>query len=277
MRQFFVTLWEQLQTRAKANEDQSNLAGGMSYDHVKDRISSVVGTEDDTGVLFDETISAYAMRRKRAQEFLTQVLIQNQKKAFAAYLKRPQWSTISDEPTSGEAYYQLAPTAELGEPLTVSIHLNQGYKHSLTETQVLKRDLDFLSHALGTAVFRRIWREALEELNNMLWSDVLMANKFAASGAAQFRRDVDAISSVVERYIPDGSIALESIKEALHLLNLPVEAPEENSNTMTLKNAVDRVFTDNTEAKKVLEELDIECLSPPHARQILQRRVENAE
>ncbi|EAA30678.1 hypothetical protein GE21DRAFT_10443 [Neurospora crassa] len=258
--EFFVTLWEQLQTRAKANEDQSNLAGGMSYDHVKDRISSVVGTEDDTGVLFDETISAYTMRRKRAQEFLTQVLIQNQKKAFAAYLKRPQWSTISDEPTSGEAYYQLAPTAELGEPLAV-----------------LKRDLDFLSHALGTAVFRRIWREALEELNNMLWSDVLMANKFAASGAAQFRRDVDAISSVVERYIPDGSIALESIKEALHLLNLPVEAPEENSNTMTLKNAVDRVFTDNTEAKKVLEELEIESLSPPHARQILQRRVENAE
>ena len=58
---------------------------------------------------------------------------------------------------------------------------------------------------------------------------------------------------------------------------MPVEAPEENSNTMTLKNAVDRVFTDNTEAKKVLEELEIESLSPPHARQILQRRVENAE
>ena len=95
----------------------------MSYDHVKDRISSVVGTEDDSGVLFDETISAYTMRRKRAQEFLTQTLIQNQKKAFAPYLKRPQWSTILDEPTSGEAYYQLAPTAELDEPLTVSICL----------------------------------------------------------------------------------------------------------------------------------------------------------
>ena len=111
-----------------------------------------------------------------------------------------------------------------------------------------------------------------------------MANKFAASGAAQFRRDVDAISAVVERYIPDGSSALGSIKEALRLLNLPVEAPAEedregNGGTavMTLKMAVDRVFTDNTEAKKVLEELDVESLSPPHARQILQRRVENAE
>ena len=111
----------------------------------------------------------------------------------------------------------------------------------------------------------------------MLWSDVLMANKFAASGAAQFRRDVDAISSVIERHIPDGSSALGSIKDALRLLNLPVEAPEENSNTVTLKMAVDRVFTDNTEAKKVLEELDVESLSPPHARQILQRRVENTE
>lgn len=146
----------------------------------------------------------------------------------------------------------------------------------MTERKVLKRDLDFLSHALSTAVFRRISREALEELNNMLWSDVLMANKFAASGAAQFRRDVDALCAVIKRYIPDGSSALGSIKEALRLLNLPVEVASEE-NGMTLRQVVDRVFTDNTEAKKVLEELDVESLSPPHARQVLQRRVENAE
>lgn len=41
-----------------------------------------------------------------------------------------------------------------------------------------KRDLDFLSRALGTAAFRRVWRDALDKLNGMLWSDVLMAHRY---------------------------------------------------------------------------------------------------
>lgn len=134
--------------------------------------------------------------------------------------------------------------------------------------------MDFLSRALGTAVFRRVWREALEKLNNTLWSDVLMSHRFTASGAAQFMRDVHAISSLVEPYIPDGSSSLGSLRGALRLLNLPVDAQE---GSMSLNRATDMVLTDNSEAKKVLDELQIDSLTPANARQILQRRVENAE
>lgn len=115
--QFFVTLWEQLQTRAKAGEDQSNLAGGMSYDHVRDRTSAAVGREDDGGILFDETISAYSQRRKRAQEFLSEALVESQRKAFKAYLHRPQWSTVAGDVDD------LAITPELDEPLRASFSL----------------------------------------------------------------------------------------------------------------------------------------------------------
>ncbi|KAK4124472.1 hypothetical protein N657DRAFT_617703 [Parathielavia appendiculata] len=250
--EFFVTLWEQLQARAKATDDQSNLAGGMSYDHVRDRTSSAVGKEEDSGVLFDETIAAYNLRRKRAQEFLAEALVESHRKAFKAYIHRPQWSTIADD-SPGD----LVVTAELDEPL-----------------RILKRDLDFLHRALGKAVFRRVWREALENLNSTLWSEVLMSHKFTASGAAQFARDVHAISALVERYIPDGSRSLASLVDALRLFNLPLEAQEGG---MTLKRATDMVFTDNAEAKKVLEELQTDLLTPANARQILQRRVENAE
>ncbi|KAK4179356.1 putative RAD50-interacting protein 1 [Triangularia setosa] len=250
--EFFITMWEQLQTRAKATEDQSNLAGGMSYDHVRDRTSAAVGKEDnDNGVLFDETIAAYSQRRKRAQEFLSEALAESHRKAFRAYLHRPQWSTISDEAVD------LAITAELDEPL-----------------RILKRDLDFLTRCLGIAPFRRVWREALERLNSTLWTDVLMSHKFTSSGAAQFARDLHAITSVIERYIPDGSSSLGSLSDAVRLLNLALELPEGG---MTLKKATDMVFTDNTEAKKVLDELEIDSLTPANARQILQRRVENAE
>lgn len=102
MQQFFVTLWEQLQARAKASDDQSNLAGGMSYDQVRDRTSAAVGSEDDGGVLFDETIAAYSQRRKRAQEFLSEALVESHRKAFKAYLHRPQWSTVAEDASTGE-------------------------------------------------------------------------------------------------------------------------------------------------------------------------------
>ena len=138
----------------------------------------------------------------------------------------------------------------------------------------MKRDLSFLQRALGTAVFRRVWREALEKLNSTLWSDVLMNHKFTASGAAQFMRDVHAISALVEGFIPDGSSSLSSLSDALRLLNLPVDVEEGG---LSLKRATDMVFTDNSEAKKALDELEVDALTPANARQILQRRVENAE
>lgn len=94
-----MTLWEQLQARAKNGHDQNNLAGGMSYDHVRDRTSATVGSEDDGGVLFDETIAAYSQRRKTAQEFLVDALADSHHKAFRPYLHKPQWTTISEETT----------------------------------------------------------------------------------------------------------------------------------------------------------------------------------
>lgn len=88
-------------------------------------------------------------------------------------------------------------------------------------------------------------------------------------------RDLHAIFSMIDRYIPDGSFALAHLGDAVKLLNLPVEQPGEGA--MSLKMASDRIFTDNTEAKMALEELDVDTLTPANARHILQRRVENSD
>ncbi len=90
----------------------------MSYDQVKDRTSSAVGSEEDGGVLFDETIGAYALRRKTAQEFLVSAAVDSQHKAFRPYLQRAQWTTINEDPSAVDPY-QLAITAELDEPVRV--------------------------------------------------------------------------------------------------------------------------------------------------------------
>lgn len=101
-----------------------------------------------------------------------------------------------------------------------------------------------------------------------------MSQSFTTFGAAQFMRDLRAIFSLVERYISDGSAAMSSLGDGAKLLNLPVEAPEGG---ISLKQASDMVFTDNTAAKKLLEDLGIDSLTPANARHILQRRVENSE
>lgn len=83
---------------------------------------------------------------------------------------------------------------------------------------------------------------------------------------------------MVDRYIPDGSVgAMAFLSDAIKLLNLHVGVPEGQDGGITLKQASDRVFTDGTEARKVLEELGLEMLEPMHARKILGNRVETSE
>ncbi|KAI1822449.1 RINT-1 family protein [Xylaria intraflava] len=253
--QFFVTLWEELQARARMNSGQEALAGGISQEAVKDRISSAVGTDEDTGILFDETIAAYSARRKTAEEYLVSALIDSHQKAFRPYLSKPQWTTISINSNTEPVYLTITP--ELDEPL-----------------KILKRNLIFLASALSMAVYRRIWRTTLEKLQDMLWGDVLVRQNFTTLGAAQFVKDMEAIFTLVDRHIPDGSLTMSTLQDGARLLNLPVES---NNGGITLQQATDLIFTDNTEAKKTLAELDLESLTPANARKVLQRRVENSE
>lgn len=100
--EFFVTLWDQLQGRATKEGETSRMSGEMSYEEVKDRTSASVGSEANDGVLFDETIAAYSLRRKTAQEFLVNALADSHYKAFRAYATRTHWTTISDSGSESE-------------------------------------------------------------------------------------------------------------------------------------------------------------------------------
>ncbi|KAF3763655.1 hypothetical protein M406DRAFT_279700 [Cryphonectria parasitica EP155] len=260
--EFFVEMWDRLQARARGSDDQNNLAGGMSHDEVRGRTSQSVGSTGDGGILFDETIKAYAARRQQAQDWLIAAVQDSQSKAFRPYIQRTQWLTISEDSSPIDPY-TLAITAELDEPLSI-----------------LKRNFDFLSHALSTAIFRRVVRRALESLQDNLYEHVLVANRFTTLGAAQFLRDMHAIFAIADRYVHDGSsAAMAFLADALRLLNLPVEVVAEGQEVqgMSLKQVSDRVFVDNSEARRVLEELGLEMLEPQHARRILQNRVENSD
>jgi RAD50-interacting protein 1 len=108
-----------------------------------------------------------------------------------------------------------------------------------------------------------------------------MRQSFTTFGATQFSRDGSALFALVDRYIPSGSAAMASLHDGMRLLTLPVEADDQGEGArgkaLTLKEASDRVFVDNDEARKVLDELQLDTLTPQKARNILQRRVENSE
>lgn len=115
-----------------------------------------------------------------------------------------------------------------------------------------------------------------------------MKHSFTTLGATQFAYDGQALAAVIERHLSGGSAALAELREALELLRLPVALPTEEGDDsqgpedrkdagMTLKEASERAFTDNEAARKLLEDMGLQSLTPVNARQVLQRRVENNE
>jgi hypothetical protein len=135
----------------------------------------------------------------------------------------------------------------------------------------------FLHKTLGAAPFRRIWHEALDTLQDLLWNDVLMRERFTTLGAAQFFRDLTALWAVIDNYVVDGSssaLGMPKLREAASLLNLPIAAQD---GVISLSSAYERIFSDNAEAKKVIDELGFSTITYQEARKVLQRRVEASE
>ncbi|KAL7810085.1 TIP-1 family domain-containing protein [Trichoderma aethiopicum] len=257
--EFFVILWDQLHKReSRQFRHQTSAIASVvgAGDDLKERTVAAVDEGDENGAIFDETIAAYTNRRKAGEALLVGALVESHSKALRAYTHNVQWTTVGESATPDDSS-ALSITPELDEPLSV-----------------LKRNLEFLGKALSAASYRRVWRDALDKLQDLLWSSVLTRQTFTTLGAAQFAHDCASIFSLVDRYIPNGSAALEALREGLVLLNLPAAAEGEG---MTLKQASDRAFRDNDEARRVLEELELVALTPLNARQILQRRVENNE
>ena len=104
-----------------------------------------------------------------------------------------------------------------------------------------------------------------------------MRERFTTMGAAQFYRDLMALWEVIDDYIPNGSssaLGMPKLREAAQLLNLPTSARD---GLPSVSSAYDRVFSNNAEAKKVIDELGFSTLTFIEARLVLQRRVEASD
>ncbi|PHH62196.1 hypothetical protein CDD82_2027 [Ophiocordyceps australis] len=253
--EFFAQLWQELQARNAQGTSQDGSTGILHQEGIQGRVPNGAGRDSKDSGIFDETAAAYIGRRKAAEKLLVGALADSHTKAFRAYMAHVQWTTIGDAAIMDDAS-QMSITPELDEPL-----------------RTLKSNFEFLSKALSAASLRRVWREALDKLQDILWNGVLLRQTFTTLGAAQFAHDGAAIFSLIEHYIPGASAALNALRQGLQLVSLPAEP----TNGISLKEASDRAFASNQEARGMLQDLGLGALTPMNARHILERRIENSE
>ncbi|KAI9872535.1 MAG: hypothetical protein M1830_001510, partial [Pleopsidium flavum] len=253
---FFLELWEELQDRARRNASK-NLAGPMSIEDVAERTSSHVGSEGDSGALFDETAGAYKRLRVRSEGIIQDLLVYNMRESLRPYGRINPWSSLSSDNSNPSL---LAITAELDAPL-----------------QQLTSYLSFLSSVLAAAPLRRIARQLSLSMQTHFWDYVLMRNTFSASGSTQLSRDLAAIWGVFDMYTGEGQgeMGMRKLREGLGLLNLPMRTNDDSTEgDLGLWEVERRVFESNESAREVLQELGLEVISESEARHVLERRVE---
>ncbi|KAJ2904561.1 hypothetical protein MKZ38_007760 [Zalerion maritima] len=261
MDEFFIGLWNDLQLRVSQLDTHSNpnLTPTLNYSRIKAVTSASLGTTggdgDDTAedsTIFDAPMAGYGNSRRKAEDLLVGALVESDRAAFKSYASKTQWTTLGDDAVDAQS---LPLTADLSPAL-----------------EMLKRNMEYTAKALSTSTYRRVWRQSLSKLSDLLWNQVLFHHNFTTLGAKQLTRDLAALTTLVALHIPADHFAV--VREGVSLLSLPLEAAEDELN---LKDAYDRIFSGNAEAREALGELGLLRLTPTNARNILQRRVEAGE
>lgn len=266
---FFLELWDELQDRARRSSSASTqLAGQMSVSAVAERTSSTVGSDVDTGALFDETASAYRSLRIRAEGILTDTLTSTFRDTLRPYSRINPWSSLASSDPAESTLPSSSSSLALSAELDATIQQLDTYLH-------------FLESTLSTASLRRITRQLALAIQSFLWDSVLMRHTFSSAGVAQFARDVDAIWETIDRHlgIGQGQAGMRKLREGLVLLGLPErvggvggeEEEEQQGAELGLWEVEKRVFRSNESAREVLEELGLEVLTETDARHVLER------
>lgn len=127
---------------------------------------------------------------------------------------------------------------------------------------------------MGNSECRRICRQAFSDLEELLWSEVLLKQDFTSLGSAQFKQDILAIEDMAHAYFSSSTIVvMHRLMEAVELLSLPVH----NKHGPPLKDAVSAVFGTPDELSALIETFQFTMITASDAKLILQRRREATE
>lgn len=105
------------------------MSEASEHDGALNRVSSNLGQGSEDSGIFDETVAAYIMRRKGAEQLLVGALAESHVKALRSYLHHVQWTTVGETAVLGK----LQRHTSVGPPLTKqTIHRNSPSRRSST-------------------------------------------------------------------------------------------------------------------------------------------------
>lgn len=142
--------------------------------------------------------------------------------------------------------------------------------------QILKIYLEFLHRGLADTVFRRITRNVIKALQELLFNDLLLRQDFTLLGSIRFSQDVSAIQSLINCLMPSTSrilLDMPKLREGVLLLSLPQTACEGTDSYWEVSKSV---YSNKNEAARTLSRLGIFHLSNTDARMILSRRIDES-
>ena len=91
-------LWDELHSR---DSKRQRTPTALSEDEMDPSEQVARGDKHKDNAIFDETVAAYAARRKAAEELLVAALADSHAKAFRAYTHKVQWTTIGEAAVLG--------------------------------------------------------------------------------------------------------------------------------------------------------------------------------
>jgi hypothetical protein len=132
--------------------------------------------------------------------------------------------------------------------------------------------ITYLTKTLNLTQFRRIWRDTLDSLQDLIFNELLLKQDFTTLGAARLSQDISAIERLMDQYADMG---MPRLRQGVQLLNLPLVVQADPA--ITLMDASGAIYSTNAEADVVLKKLGLGEISRADARAILARRVEASE
>ncbi|RKF57216.1 RAD50-interacting protein 1 [Erysiphe neolycopersici] len=255
--EFFLVIYDQIQSRAASVDATAKVAGNNLASEVIECTSKVVGSESD-GSLFDTTLEAYERQRKRAESLITQAIKYDLPHIFRPYLTKSQWTTVGEVSLLESTSILITP--ELDLPL-----------------QILQTYVQFLHRALADAPFRRIIRGVIKKLQDLLFYELLLNQDFTFLGSVRFFQDITAILSLINCSLSSKSqvpFDMPLLREGALLLSLSDSIEGENDSFSCVSKAI---FSTNQEATETLKRLGIAHLSNSEARTVLERRINETE
>ncbi|KAF9426401.1 hypothetical protein BGZ94_006580 [Podila epigama] len=278
---FFLELYKEISERTKTVKNPMHLDDDMS----DVEIAPVSKGQDGSGTIFDESIRGFDQLSKRIQDLMVSNVTNDVFGAMKPYLSLRSWPQI--EFSAPERNGPSSPTSPTEHGPSIDDDVSPELYQPLS---LLGHSFEYLARTLPTKHFMGLYRQISFEMQEFMWSKVILKNQFSELGGQQFARDVRiGLFGAGRRWVKKPENYHRKLKDACILLSLQrakVNSPEltrgsskdgSASSRRTLAQMMAVIFDEDQSVEEIkgkLEEIGVTHLTVSEAKEVIRKRVE---